>query len=264
MQRRGRVQNNRKQHARVEALELHELKVDEIISGAPPPPLRFPLSMRYQFASTSNSTINAVSLFNLLGYSTSTTAVQTLVESVKIRAIHVWIPGSVQTAATGFAAPSCAISVQDMGVLGAGLRRDTTIVSSGGKPAYFCYRPKGIFAEWMGNEVVDSTVDAPIMTLVPVGCFPFVQLDCSVQLITSFGASGTGGFTQTVDATTANRLGFFYLDSTGTISVEGTQILKPVGFFSFTVNEPKPLATGGGPVVSSSSRLAPVCRFRRN
>jgi hypothetical protein len=200
----------------------------------------------------------------LFCYTTTTTQAESLLESVKLRRLHVWLPPYTNISGTSSSiidapSPTCTISINCApGGDNFAVSKDVTLVA-GERGAYYSYRFRGVFDQWI--SLVNTQVNAnTFLKLGFVDTFPIVQLDFSYQFIVAGSAAtaATSAVGSVVDTTSANATVFFPLDNYASSGTEGTQVLTPLGLAAVTVNDPSPLAsrsltTPGGVVVSSSS-----------
>lgn len=228
-------------------MELRKSKLS-LAMDIPPlvTPFRGSTSIRYQASSSgSNLNFNYLCLARLLCFTTGTTSAQTLLEAVKINAIHFWLPPYSQSSATSSAvldapAPVLSIRIQDSAVNNIGPAKEVTMVA-GLKGAYYCWRPKGIFRDWIDLIQVYQNAGV-IFSALGTDAIPMIQLDFSYQLIVSRSVSGSSAnsITVVVDSTTANALIALPLDNYSNSTTEGAQLMNPIGFATITVNDPSP------------------------
>jgi hypothetical protein len=249
------LSKSRQQSRRLESLQTKHLEA-EMRSEIPPlPPIcRFSTSLRYAPVSDSGSSlITYSSILSLFGVTVSTTSLGSLVRAVKLRKIHMWLPPIAQTAATGIAPSEASLRVRDFVIPGIGPEK-TYRLTVAGKGDYACHKFRGIFSGWINNDGIAS-LSAEVLLAIRWGTVrPIIQLDFSVQLPCSDAStSGETLLFKTVDSTNANRFLFLYLDNASTATVEGTQLLAPMGVPSATVNQPDPQSVGTTHHSSSSS-----------
>ncbi len=235
---------------------------EEKMLKCPPlgPIMRGSTSIRYRPAATGVGTLTAACLLASVVVSTTTTNVVTIFEAVKLRKMHVWIPGAVTTSSTAVAPPSCLISIRDFAVPGIGVEKETVLVSTGADGAYFCHKFRGVMSEWFNLVGISSAFAGEVIaSVIPnTSCIPVVQLDFSYQIIqtNSDTSAANLAFDITVDATSAGAVLYLPMNSLTTFSTEGLGTYTPVGVASATVNLPLPAPVSSGtfgPVVSSSS-----------
>jgi hypothetical protein len=240
--------------AKLRAEQLSHLRREDQRDMLVPPPLpgRFSMNLRYQQTAAGTSTVTWGSLFALMGYTTSTTTYKSLLEAVKIRKLHIWIPGNSASSGSAVLTNVAGLSIKDSIVPGLGVEKTMQLYSSGIEPAYLCYKFKGAFADWCNYEFVGSYSSEVLFSILTVGAAAIVQIDLSVQLLVS-NSTSQPGFEITVDTTVAERIAFLYLDGLSNLTLEGTQLLAPVGLVAVTANMPEPLSAAPLPAVVSSS-----------
>ncbi len=208
---------------------------------------RFSTSIRYSPATATGCSFTQQCALNLLCCSLTTTTAVNLIEAVKLRKLHIWVPGFTVTSTTAVVQPTVNVSIRDFGTVGLGVEREFQLQANGSEGNYFCYKFRGWASEWF-NKGVNSEV---IFALGVTGCIPVVQLDFSCQLVQSSGGmSAAAGLDigTTIDTTTAGVLFYAPLNSLVTESTEGAGTWLPIGAQTATVNMPRPL-----PVIASSS-----------
>jgi hypothetical protein len=243
--------------AKLRSEQLQHLRREDMRDMLVPPPLpgRFSMSLRYQQTAAGQSNISWGSLFCLMGYTTSTTTFKSLLEAVRVRKIHIWLPGNSASSTSALATNVAGVSIKDSIVPGLGVEKTFQMYSSGIQPAYFCHKFKGALAAWANYDFAGTYSSEILCSILTAGCAAVVQIDLSVQLMVTNSVSQPG-LEITVDTTTADRIAFLYLDGLVSASVEGTQLLAPVGLVAVTTNmppEPVPAALPMTAITSSSS-----------
>jgi hypothetical protein len=240
--------------ARLRAEQLQHLRREDQRDMLIPPPLpgRFSMSLRYQQTAAGTSSVTWASLFCLMGYTTSTTTFKSLLEAVKVRKLHIWLPGNSAASGSAVLTNVAGVSIKDSIVPGLGVEKTFQMYSSGIQPAYFCHKFKGALAEWANYDFVGTYSSEVLFTILTAGCAAIVQIDLSVQLLIANSFSQPG-LEITVDTTTAERIAFLYLDGLSSGVLEGTQLLAPVGLAAVTANMPEPIPTAPLPAAVTSS-----------
>jgi hypothetical protein len=206
-----------------------------------------------------------------LAFTKTTTTGQTIIESMRLKKLHIWLPGFVVTSTTAVVNPYAALSVRDFVLPGMGKEQEYQLTVNSSKGLYFCYKFKGFSSSWFNAASISSLPTAEqFFVLSPVGTIPVVQLDFVCQLIqTASGPSAAPGlgFQLTLDTTTAGALLYMPLNSMTDFDTEGAGTYLPIGCQTQTVNMPSPgprqllgsrLPIVAPPVSSSSSSGACV------
>ncbi len=246
--------------------ELATLELARHARIYPPPPFMTPFrgstSLRYQATGASPANVTTMCLTRLMCFTVSTTQSESLLESIRLKRLHVWIQPYVAVGTTGSAvldapSPICTVEINSSAVDNLGPRKNVHMVA-GSEGAYYCHKFKGAMADWI--SLVNVAVNATnLFTFAYVDCFPIVQLDFSYQFIIARSPSAAAALTtgSVVDTTSANAIVFLPLDNYASSGTEGTQVLPPMnGLSQITVNDPAPVLSRG--VVSSSSSSIPT------
>jgi hypothetical protein len=219
-----------------------------------PPINRFSTSIRYAPVSDSGvANVTYSSLMSLFGVTITATSFGSMVRAIKLRKVHIWLPPIAQTSAAGIAPSEVSMRVRDFLIPGIGPEK-TYRLTAAGKGDFACHKFRGIFSGWINNDGI-SSLSSEILLVFRWGTVrPIIQLDFSVQLPCSdASSSGEALLTKVIDSTNATRFYFLYLDSASTTTIEGTQLLAPMGVPSATVNQPMAAVAEVTPPSSSSS-----------
>jgi hypothetical protein len=275
MRRQVSVKNNRrKDESTLASYAKHERMLEVPPLG---PVGRVPFSIRYTPATAVGCQFTTAAALALLAFSKTTTTAQTCIVAIKLKKLHVWVPGFAVNAGAAVVPPYVNVSIRDFVVPGLGVEKEYNVTGQGAKGSYFCYKFRGFASEWFNSVGIGTSYLAEqIFVIATVGAIPLVQLDFVVQLPqTASGPTAAAALTfgMTVDTTAAGSFLYMPLNSMVDGDTEGNGTWLPVGCQTITVNMPRPLLASKCPpvlpaLVSCSSEKhsteASVCSCARH